>query len=1527
MVLYNSNSSLLVNTTAFNESSYGFYLTNSNSSRMINLMALDESTYGVYLLNSYSDQLINVSVFNQTSFGVYLSSSNSNQLINITAAYSANTSGIRLDSSYFNLIANSTTFDNNNQGLRIQGGGSNNLTNDSAFSNGLHGFYITAGSVNDAFSLNTAFNNSQGFTADNSSSGISFSRDSAFNNTNNGFQFLDSSGITINSTNSSGNMASGYLISNISSTAFNMTVSEKNFQGYTVNTGSSGAAFSGDSAANNIKNGFQILNSNGVSLNLTTSSGNGASGYLLTNVSNGAFNGTVSRNNLNGYTLNTNSYGVSFFGDNAQGNTNNGFQLTDTGQTSLMRTISASNGPYCYYLDNASSANFSNTVADHCASGYFLTANSYGDNFSQDTIANNTLCGLTIHNSGSIILSNPHFYNNDRDLLVNRSGGTISYVLSQAIFDEPAGDMNDYSNISINDTISAPSRAYSISWSGSPASLPNGCHALAGLTTGEKFLAISNITGHPALNSFLWGWLDTESTPYNKSQFDLAFYNGSSWSRIPIQELDTMGDTLSAPGMGSAGVLGILECNDIISTVKLDQTAQQPSFGGVVQFNITIMNEGDTTLEPVSLTDVLPDGLTYQNAYPIAGVSGQTLNWSDVGPLTADTFTVIYVNATVDPGLVDSSNPIVNVTNYANLTASDPIGYHLTANSSANATAYYANFTALTSNLTANIASGGGIVQYEIDVTNTGAVNLTVFVNDTLDPILSYSSDNGSGTVIGQNIDWTLYDIPPQTTKTILLNASVNSQPVDCQDTENNLSVIGVPPNGDNISQSTTLIVPVCLANVSVMKIDQSSSQPSPGGVVTFNITVTNTGNVTLDPVTVQDSLPDGLTYLASDPVADISASPLTWYDVGPIGAGASAVIFVNATVGYGVVDAANPIANLTNYVNVTGVPPNGDNVFSEDYANATVYYANISILKVDITPRPPSPGGLVQWNITVSNPGQVQLDHVAVADDLPLGFQYSNAVPSPIVNGLALDWADVGLIPAGGSVQIYLNTSVDADAANGTYTNSVSAIGVPPNGFNVTDSDAAMVGIDAPGVDIFKSVSNPNPLTNTNFTYRLTVTNTGSINLSTIITDTLPMNLSYHSSNYTPLSVSGQVITWSIPDLPVGGIFLIDYNVSANASGLYTNDATATGTPPNGNNIIGNDSVSVVVGSPISSSPHGEVKKLQISAQSSCMGNGQVLVNTSVSSSGDHIANAHVVFGYQAEFGAGTTDSDGYAWVIVPCGTTMVVEASGLSGYESTDYVQVPKFDCSICPSASSCPSGQVLNPTNSHCVQCISDNDCLYSQVCSSDVCVAINCTTGQVADHQCQTPLNQTNVASQCTSDLQCGETQRCMAGSCSNLTGQCGYASNHTWVAYACDSGQGCAHCPGNQSCAGKQCVPETESCSLTTTTVGSPVSCTCSPAESCSIGVIAPNGTEIIVPTTDGQGQFTPPSAGVYQLVNGLTTVTAVSAAPAAPPPTSSSSTAAATQGGNGSDAWLLVILAVLIVGAAIAWYRRGRKKK
>ncbi len=275
----------------------------------------------------------------------------------------------------------------------------------------------------------------------------------------------------------------------------------------------------------------------------------------------------------------------------------------------------------------------------------------------------------------------------------------------------------------------------------------------------------------------------------------------------------------------------------------------------------------------------------------------------------------------------------------------------------------------------------------------------------------------------------------------------------------------------------------------------------------------------------------------------------------------------MNATVDY----YPDECDEVTNILNVTGIPYNGDNVTNNTWVNVTVCEANISVLKIDQTFAIASQGGLVTYNLTITNNGNVTLDPVRVVDTLPSQLEYTatNMTPNSTTGDVVI-WENISSLAPGESVKITLNATVKSLSGMGciNISNNLTAEGVPPNGDNVSHTDLLDVEVCEAGIEVTKTVNHASIYTGNSAVFAITVQNNGFVNLSNVtLTDVLPSGLTYQSTNVTPNSTAPYV--WYIGNLSVGSAAVkISITVKGPSRGTFTNYVNATASVPNGDNV-----------------------------------------------------------------------------------------------------------------------------------------------------------------------------------------------------------------------------------------------------------------------------------------------------------------------------------------------------------------------
>ena len=471
---------------------------------------------------------------------------------------------------------------------------------------------------------------------------------------------------------------------------------------------------------------------------------------------------------------------------------------------------------------------------------------------------------------------------------------------------------------------------------------------------------------------------------------------------VVSQKQPTISTTLSATSITAGGTV-----ND---TAKLAGATSDA--GGTVTYTVytnTTCTGGaqDAGTKTVS-NGVVPNSntLTFPNAgdyYWQAAYSGDANNAASTSPCTSEHLVVSSPPSPPSPPPA-AQNPAISITK-------NPKGQTIQSGSNAS---------------------------FAITVTNTGNVTLTnVTVSDPLTPDCSKTSATISA----------LASMAPGAS--VSYNCSLANV---TSNFTNVATATGTPPSGPNVTASDSAPVTVTVTPppshpaISIVK-DPKSQSTNPGGTATFHVTVTNTGNVTLTSVTVDDPL-----------------SPSCDRNLGTLVAGqATSYSCTKAGVRSG----------FRNVATVTGTPPSGPKVTANDHADVNVptppkakpkpqpkpkpkpLHPKIAIVKspksqtvaTKVTNERSASGatkttisyGSAHFTITVRNTGQVTLHGVVVADPQSKGCE-----------------RELGTLAPGAS----RSYQCGRDVVSSGFTNVASVTGTSPTGQKVHDSDHAVVKV-----------------------------------------------------------------------------------------------------------------------------------------------------------------------------------------------------------------------------------------------------------------------------------------------------------------------------------------------------------------------------------------------------------------------------------------------------------------------------------
>lgn len=256
------------------------------------------------------------------------------------------------------------------------------------------------------------------------------------------------------------------------------------------------------------------------------------------------------------------------------------------------------------------------------------------------------------------------------------------------------------------------------------------------------------------------------------------------------------------------------------------------------------------------------------------------------------------------------------------------------------------------------------------------------------------------------------------------------------------------------------------------------------GQTVNYSFLVTNTGNVPLTNVTVNEGA-----FTGTGAMSAVTC---------PAGAASMAVgAQITCTASYVVTQADFDAGSLTNSATATGTPTAGSPPTSSP-SQVTIpsdgLEPAISLVKSASPTTVTAAGETVEYSFRVRNDGNVTLRDIAVAEHDFSGHGELSAIACPTGTSRLAPQASVTCTAS------YVVTQDDVDA--GAVTNTATAAGTPPVGAAViSELSTAEVGATASAaLTLNKSVS-PTWITRAgeNVTYSFVVKNTGNVTMSNV--------------------------------------------------------------------------------------------------------------------------------------------------------------------------------------------------------------------------------------------------------------------------------------------------------------------------------------------------------------------------------------------------------------------------------------------
>ena len=477
-------------------------------------------------------------------------------------------------------------------------------------------------------------------------------------------------------------------------------------------------------------------------------------------------------------------------------------------------------------------------------------------------------------------------------------------------------------------------------------------------------------------------------------------------------------DYIVDPANNSLG-LGSIDTNitlTTISTSNLYATAKAnkdfASIGDNITYTLSIKNTGNTVTDSVLFIDTLPDGITFvTNSLNQDGVDinndtyspGVILN--NIQPNSVSTISfkglvtsIPKLNATENFGEIHYSYVIDN-TDYSKVTNNASLSTNVITT-----TLVHVNLLSH-KEVDMIFADVGSTLTYNVILTNNGTTitNSITFI-DTIPEGVSFVQ--GSLTQDGISIDGspnapgvTLNNISPHAKSTVSYKLKIDKIPssnIICSSAYTAFDYIIDPTSnifGTNFTKTNITLTTVSAANLSSIKI-VDKPYANLGDIVTYTISVNNTGITDSNNILLVDTLPNGFTFvensLIQDGVIIPSTSLLSGITLNNIEAGSTSTLSFKALV------TSIPTPNIAinqselhySYVidDTTSQKLLGYSSVATNVVATTISHVDL-ITSKEVDAKFADIGATLTYNIILTNTGTTTTNSIIFIDTIPVGM------------------------------------------------------------------------------------------------------------------------------------------------------------------------------------------------------------------------------------------------------------------------------------------------------------------------------------------------------------------------------------------------------------------------------------------------------------------------------------------------------------------------------------------------------------
>ena len=307
----------------------------------------------------------------------------------------------------------------------------------------------------------------------------------------------------------------------------------------------------------------------------------------------------------------------------------------------------------------------------------------------------------------------------------------------------------------------------------------------------------------------------------------------------------------------TATVVDPVPFTDLGITKAVDQSILEENH--TLVYTMVLTNHGPADTTGVEVTDVLPAGLTYvTNTTSVGSFNSGTGFWT-VGAFTNQATATLTITATVDPGTAGTA-----ITNTATITGNDLSDPNPDNDEDDAVIQVIGVDIGVGKTVSPPVPFEKEQLVYTVAVTNFGPDTATgVVITDELPSPLTYVSHVASqGTYVPGTGLWSIGTMTPMQVETLTLTAFVPIGAAGSSITNTATLTAVDQVDTNSLNNTASVVVEPEEPPLQLTKTSDAGPNIGPGDTITYTIVVTNQSSVAQTGISVQDTLPAGVTLV-----------------------------------------------------------------------------------------------------------------------------------------------------------------------------------------------------------------------------------------------------------------------------------------------------------------------------------------------------------------------------------------------------------------------------------------------------------------------------------------------------------------------------------------------------------------------------------------------------------------------------------------------------------------------------------------